>query len=246
VAAQEAYDRAATFGHDPQPGLTLLWLAQGRVEAAAAAIRRQLSEAHDPVHRSQLLPAAVDVLLAADQRDEAAALAAEMQTIAGSFGCPSVQARADHTAALVALESGDPAAALPLLRRARAVWDRLGARYESARSGVLPGRALRALGDDESAVTELTTARRILADVGAAPAEREAAMLIAPTYPSGLTEREVEVLRLVASGRTNPEIAKMLFISEKTVSRHLSNIFTKLDVSSRTAATAFAFEHRLT
>jgi DNA-binding CsgD family transcriptional regulator len=246
AVAQEAYDRAATFGHDPQPGLTLLWLAQGRVEAAAAAIRRQLSEAHDPVHRSQLLPAAVDVLLAADQRDEAAALAAEMQTIAGSFGCPSVQARADHAAALVALESGDPAAALPLLRRARAVWDRLGARYESARSGVLLGRALRALGDEESAVTELTTARRILADVGAAPAEREAAMLIAPTYPSGLTEREVEVLRLVASGRTNPEIAKMLFISEKTVSRHLSNIFTKLDVSSRTAATAFAFEHRLT
>jgi DNA-binding CsgD family transcriptional regulator len=243
--AQAAYDRSVTFGHDPQPGLTLLWLAQGRIEAAVAAIRRQLSEAGDPVHRSQLLPAAVDVLLAADQRDEAASLAAEMQTIASSFGCPSVQARADHAGAMVALESGDPAAALPLLRRARAAWDKLGARYESARSGVLFGRALRALGDEDSAVTELTTARRFLADLGAAPAEREAAMLIAPIYPSGLTEREVEVLRLVASGRTNPEIAKVLFISEKTVSRHLTNIFTKIDVSSRTAAAAFAFEHHM-
>jgi DNA-binding CsgD family transcriptional regulator len=245
TGAQAAYDRAVTFGHDPQPGQALLWLAQGRVEAAIAAIRRQLGEAGDPVHRSQLLPAAVEVLLAADQRDEAASLAAEMQAIAGSFGCPSVQARADYAAALVAVESGDPAAALPLLRRARASWDKLGARYESARSGVLLGRALRALGDEESAVTELTTARVRLAELGAAPAEREAAMLIAPTYPSGLTEREVEVLRLVASGRTNPEIAKLLFISEKTVSRHLSNIFTKLDVSSRTAATAFAFEHHM-
>jgi DNA-binding NarL/FixJ family response regulator len=147
---------------------------------------------------------------------------------------------------LVALERGDPAAAVPLLRRAPAAWDRLGARYESARGGVLLGPALRALGDEDSTTTELTTARRRLTELGAAPAEREVAVLLAPTYPSGLTEREVEVLRLVASGRTNPEIAKLLFIREKTVSRHLSNIFTKLDVSSRTAASAFAYEHHLT
>jgi DNA-binding NarL/FixJ family response regulator len=108
---------------------------------------------------------------------------------------------------------------------------------------VLLGPALRALGDEDSTTTELTTARRRLTELGAAPAEREVAVLLAPTYPSGLTEREVEVLRLVASGRTNPEIAKLLFIREKTVSRHLSNIFTKLDVSSRTAASAFAYEH---
>ena len=159
--AHAAYEQAITFGHEPQPGLALLWLAQGRTEAAVAAIRRLLGEYGDPVHRSQLLPAAVEVLLAARQHDEAAARAAELTPIAGSFGCASVQARADHAAALVALEAGDAADAMPLLRRAGAVWERLGARYEAARSRMLLGRALRALGDDDSAVTELTAAQRL-------------------------------------------------------------------------------------
>jgi len=112
-----------------------------------------------------------------------------------------------------------------------------------SRSG---GRALRALGDEESAVTELAAARRSFADLGASPAEREAATLITRAHPGGLTSREVEVLRLVAAGKSNPEIAGQLFLSEKTVARHLSNIFTKLDVTSRTAAAAFAYEHHLT
>jgi DNA-binding NarL/FixJ family response regulator len=111
---------------------------------------------------------------------------------------------------------------------------------------MLLGRALRALGDDESAVTEITAARRTFAELGAVPAEREAAALITTTYPGGLTTREVEVLRLVAAGKTNPEIAALLFLSEKTVARHLSNIFTKLDVTSRTAAAGYAFEHHIT
>ena len=243
--AHAAYQQAITFGHEPQPGLALLWLAQGRTEAAVAAIRRLLAEYGDPVHRAQLLPAAVEVLIAARQHDEAAARAVELTAIAGSFGCASVQARADHTAALVALEAGDAADAMPLLRRAGAVWERLGARYEAARSRMLLGRALRALGDDDSAVTELTAAQCAFAYLGAAPAEREAATLNAPTYPGGLTTREVEVLRLVAAGKTNPEIAALLVLSEKTVARHLSNIFAKLDVTSRTAAAAFAFEHHL-
>lgn len=246
TGAQAAYDRAVAFGHEPQPGLALLWLAQGRSEAAAAAIRRLLGEAGDPVHRSQLLPTAVEVLLATDQRHEASAIAAELASIAGSFGCPSVQAHADHTAALVALESSDPAAAMPLLRQARATWERLGGRYEIARCRVQLGRALRALGDEESAVTELVAAQRSFAELGARPAEQEAATLITPTYPSGLTAREVEVLRLVAAGKSNQEIAAVLFLSEKTVARHLSNIFTKLGVASRTAAAAFAFEHHIT
>jgi DNA-binding NarL/FixJ family response regulator len=245
AGAQAAYDRAVAFGHEPQPGLALLWLARGRAEAAGAAIRRLLAEADDPVHRSQLLPAAVEVLLATDRQDEATALAAELESIAASFGCPSVQARACHTAALVALESGDPAAAMPLLRQAGAVWERLGGRYETARCRVQLGRALRALGDEESAVTELAAARRTFAELGTAPAEREAAALITPMYPSRLTAREVEVLRLVAAGKSNPEIAAQLFLSEKTVARHLSNIFTKLDVTSRTAAAAFAYEHHI-
>jgi DNA-binding NarL/FixJ family response regulator len=125
------------------------------------------------------------------------------------------------------------------------VWERLGARYDTARSRVLIGRALRALGDEESAVRELAAARRTLAELGARPAEQEASALIRPTLPGGLTEREVEVLRLVAAGKTNPEIAELLVLSEKTVGRHLTNIFNKINVTTRTAAAAFAFEHQL-
>jgi DNA-binding NarL/FixJ family response regulator len=186
------------------------------------------------------------VLLATDRPDQASATAAELQSIAGSFGCDSVQAQANQAAALVALGSGDPAAALPLLRQARAVWERLGGRYEIARCRVQLGRALRALGDEESAITELAAAQHSFAELGTAPAEREAAALITRTYPSGLTAREVEVLCLVAAGKSNHEIAAQLILSEKTVARHLSNIFTKLDVTSRTAAAAFAYEHHIT
>jgi DNA-binding CsgD family transcriptional regulator len=244
AGAAAAYESAVAFGYEPQPGLALLWLAQGRSAAAVAAVRRLLGEAADPVHRSRLLPAAVEVMLGSEA-DAAAGHAAELRSIAASFECASVQARSDHASAAVALANGDAAAALPLLRREAGVWERLGARYDAARCRVLLGRALRALGDDESAVTELTVARRTLAELGARPAEQEAAMLIRPALPSGLTEREVEVLRLVASGKTNPEIAALLVLSEKTVGRHLSNIFVKTNVTTRTAAAAFAFEHQL-
>ena len=123
TGAQQAYEQAVAFGHEPHPGLALLWLTQGRAEAAAAAIGRLLGETGDPVHRSQLLPPAVEVLLATDHRDEAATVAAELESIASSFGCPPVRARADFAAALATLECGDPAAAMPLLRRASAVWN---------------------------------------------------------------------------------------------------------------------------
>ena len=184
AGAAAAYEAAVNFGYEPQPGLALLWLAQGRTAAAVAAVRRLLGETGDPVHRSRLLPAAVEVLLADGQADDAAGLAAELRSIAASFGCPSVQASADHASAAVALATGDPATALPLLRRERAVWERLGARYDTARCRVLLGRALRALGDDQSAVTELSAARRALAELGARPAEHEAAALIRPTLPA--------------------------------------------------------------
>jgi DNA-binding CsgD family transcriptional regulator len=245
AGAAAAYEQASSLGYEPQPGLALLWLAQGRITAADAAARRLLTEVRDPVHRSRLLPAAVEIFLAADQRDDAASVAAELQSIAASFGCPPVQARADQASAEVALASGDPAEALTLLRRVRTVWERLSARYDTARCRLLLGRALRALGDEESAVAELAAARRAFTEMGARPAEREAAALIRPTLPRGLTEREVEVLRLVAAGKTNPEIAELLVLSEKTVGRHLSNIFSKIDVTTRTAAAAFAFEHQL-
>jgi DNA-binding CsgD family transcriptional regulator len=245
AGASAAYDAAATFGYEPQPGLALLWLAQGRTRAAIGAVQRLVGEAGDPVRRSRLLPAAVEVELAGGHADDAAAHAEDLRSIAASFGCPPVQARADHAGAEVALAAGDAAAVLPLVRRALSVWERLGARYDVARCRVVLGRALRALGDEESAVTELSAARRAFADLGARPAEREVDAVLRRALPFGLTLREVEVLRLVAAGRTNSEIAALLVLSEKTVGRHLSNIFNKIDVTTRTAAAAFAYEHQL-
>jgi DNA-binding CsgD family transcriptional regulator len=244
-AAEAAYTEALGYGHEPQPGLALLWLARGRVAAAAGAIKRLLVEPRDPVHRSQLLPAAVEILLAAGETDLATDTSAELSEIAAGFGCAALRAMASRAAGHVALTRGDHAGAIPELRRAGRLWNALGAPYEAARCAVLLGRALRALGDEDSAAAELATARRTFAGLGAGPAEREAAALLRPCAPGGLSAREIEVLRLVAAGKTNPEIAAALFLSEKTVARHLSNIFAKIDVASRTAAAAFAFEHRL-
>ncbi|WP_436493251.1 LuxR C-terminal-related transcriptional regulator [Actinokineospora sp. HUAS TT18] len=244
-AAQAAYDRANGYGHEPQPGLALLWLATGRKEAALAAVRRLLLEPRPLPHRSHLLPGAVEVLLGAGEPADAAALSVELMSIAESFGCPALRAMAHYARGAVVLDI-DPSTALADLRTAAHEWQRLSAPYEIARCRLLMGKALRALGDEQSAATELTAAHQAFHDLGAAPAEQAAARMLTPTVPGGLTEREVEVLRLVAAGRSNPEIAATLVLSEKTVARHLSNIFAKLDVPSRTAAAKFAYENRLT
>jgi DNA-binding CsgD family transcriptional regulator len=165
--------------------------------------------------------------------------------LARRFGCAALQAMSAFATASLTIREGDPAGALPYLRKATALWGRVGSPYEVARCRMSIGLACRALGDEETAVSELTVARRAFADLRAAPAERVAAGYLAPTTPGGLSARELEVLRLLASGRSNPEIANVLVLSEKTVARHLSNIYAKLDVSSRTAAAAFAFENRL-
>jgi DNA-binding CsgD family transcriptional regulator len=244
--ADEAYQHASSYGHEPQPGLALLWLAQGRGEAALAAIRRLLAEPRDPVRRAQLLPAAVQVLLAGEDTEEAAAVADELAGIAESFRGTAQRAMAGYATGSVLLARRDCAGALAQLRISAELWAGLGATYEVARCRVLIGQAYQLLGDLESARAELAAAGRIFSELGAAPATAEVSRLMQPTAtPGGLTAREVEVLRLVASGRSNTEIATELFLSEKTVARHLSNIFGKIDVSSRTAAAAFAFEHRL-
>lgn len=245
AGAEAAYDRAAGFGYEPQPGLALLWSARGRKQAAVAAVCRLLGEQVGPVRRSHLLPGAVEVLLAAAQTDHADELSVELAGIAESFGCPALRAMAGYARGGVLLARAEPAAALPELRTALHEWRRLSSPYEMARCRVLIGRALRDLADEQSATNEFAAARQAFHDLGAVPAEQEAAHLLAPAAPGGLTAREVEVLRLVAAGRSNPEIAARLVLSEKTVARHLSNIFTKLDVSSRTAAAAFAYENRL-
>ena len=244
-AAEASYALAAEHGYEPQPGLALLWLARGRTDAAVAAVRRLVAEPRDPVHRSQLLPGAVEILLAAGEIDGAEELATELAGFATDAGCAGLRAMAEQAHASVLVARGDGAAALPRLRQAIQLWGSVGARFEAARCRELVGRAYRLLGDEESALGELTAARKVFRELGARPAEEDLDRLLEPAAPAGLTAREVEVLRLVAAGRSNPEIAAELVLSEKTVARHLSNIFGKLEVTSRTAAAAYAFQHHL-
>jgi DNA-binding NarL/FixJ family response regulator len=157
-----------------------------------------------------------------------------------------VDAAAAHAHGAVELAAGDAAGSLPYLRKALQLWARAEATYDRGRSRLLVGRALAAVGDAESSRRELEAARTTFRQIGASPSADEVDHLLAPaSLPAGLTAREAEVLRLVASGRSNAQIAADLVLSEKTVARHLSNIFGKLGVGSRTAATAFAFEHGL-
>jgi DNA-binding CsgD family transcriptional regulator len=244
--ADAAYQVAADHGYDPQPGLALLWLAQGRPDAARGALDRLLAEVRGPVHRSRLLPAAIEVLVGCGDVERARGAAGELGSLAASFGCVSMEAMAAQASGAVELAAGDAPGALPYLRKARQLWTRVDDPYERARTQVLTGRALAAAGDGESARRELEAARTTFRRLGAGPAADEVTVLLAPpSLPGGLTAREVEVLRLVASGHRNAQVAAALVLSEKTVARHLSNIFGKLDVGSRTAATAYAFEHRL-
>jgi ATP/maltotriose-dependent transcriptional regulator MalT len=244
-AAAAAYEAAAEVGDDPQPGQLLLWLSVGRVEAAVATARRLLDEIPDPVHRSRLLPAVAEVLIAGGDLDGAAAAADELDQIATTFGSAALSAAAAYAKGSVSLAHPDPAAALPLLRQAWRIWLDLGARYHAAWARARIGQAFRAMGDEDSARAELVVAGRTFEELGAAPAQSSVERMLGGGRPDGLTARELEVLRLVAAGRTNPQIAAELFLSEKTVARHLSNIFGKTNVTSRTAAAAYAFQHQL-
>ena len=247
-AAEDAYRRASRAGRQPQPGLALLRLARGDAEAAGTLIRRALAEVRDPLQRARLLPAHVEIMIALDALDEARESCAELDRIAGRYGTGVLGTQAAHVRGAVTLAEGHPSAALPLLRRAYAEWQALEAPYEAARVRVLLGLACRALGDDEGARLELDAAAAAFTELGAAPDALRAEALVRGRprrAPHGLTPRELEVLELVATGRTNQAIGEVLFISEKTVARHVSNIFMKIGVSSRAAATAFAYQHGL-
>jgi DNA-binding CsgD family transcriptional regulator len=244
-AAEAAYEDAARWGCEPQPGLALLSLARGRTTAAVASVHRLLDEARDPVTRSRRLSAVVEVLVAAGELDAAQEASDELGSLAQAFGSAAISAKASYAAGLVSLARGDPAGSLAQFRRAWKAWIGLGARYDAARARVRIGLALRSLGDAASATSELSLALRTFSELGTEPARREVARLLAAGLPDGLTPREVEVLRLVASGQSNPQVAATLFLSEKTVARHLSNIFTKTGVTSRTAAAAYAHAHDL-
>jgi ATP/maltotriose-dependent transcriptional regulator MalT len=248
ASAEEAYREASRWTRAPRPGLALLRLAQGDVEAALGAIRRLLDEARERHARPAVLGAAVEIALAANDVAAARAAADELSRIAGELDAPYLRALADHAAGAVLLAEGEPRAALDVLRRAWSAWQELEAPYESARVRVLIGRACRELGDEDAAEMELDAGRCVFQQLGAATdlARVEALSRKAAAGGAGrLTAREVQVLRLVAAGKTNRAIATDLVISEKTVARHLSNIFTKLGISSRAAATAYAYEHEL-
>jgi DNA-binding CsgD family transcriptional regulator len=246
--AEEGYTRASGFGREPQPGLALLRLAQGRRDAAATAIRRVVETTSNPVARARYLPALVEIAIAVGDLESARRACEELDTTAESLGSEVLGAMAAHARGSLHLVEGDAKAALAPLRRAFEVWLRLGAPYIAARVRILLARACHALGDSDACRLERDAARAVLVELGAAPdvAAIDALEERAPPESAhGLSPRELEVLRLVATGQTNKAIAKQLFLSEKTVDRHVSNIFTKLDVGSRAAATAFAYEHDL-
>jgi len=246
--AEESYRRASQAGRKPHPGLALLRLAQGNIDAAGAAARRMLEETREARGRARLLGAAVEIMIAQHDLVSARVAAGELSQIARGFDSGLLQAAAAYASGAIALAAGDAAGSLEPLRTAWAAWQELRAPYEVARVRELIGRAYRELGDEEGAQMEFEAAQEAFDRLGAAPdAARVAALALPSGVPvsEGLTGREVEVLRLVATGKTNRAIAQELSISEKTVARHLSNIFTKLDLSSRSAATAYAYEHKL-
>jgi DNA-binding NarL/FixJ family response regulator len=247
-AAETAYREASRFGCEPQPGLALLRLAQGKRDAAVAAIRRTVSETTQALKRAALLPAYVEIMLAAGDVEAARSACRELDEIAERHGTGMLDAMAAQARGETALAEGDAQAALAALRRACQAWQELDAPHEAARARALVGLTCRSLGDEDTAAFDLEAARGSFTQLRAAPALAWIDALSggdAPPADHGLTAREHEVLRLVAAGKSNREIAAALVISERTVARHLQNIFAKLRVSSRTAASRFAFEHDL-
>ena len=246
--AEDGYREANRFGRDAQPGLALLRLAQGRLDPAAAGLRRALDEDGPRLRRPSQLAAAVEVALAAGDLAWAHAAADELAELAQARDVPLINAIRAQAEGAIRLAEDDARAALPAARRAWALWYELDAPYEAARARVVVGLACRALGDEDAARMELEAARRVFGELSAGPDMARVDALMGSTTPPaahGLSVRELEVLRMVATGRTNRTIAGELFLSEKTIARHLSNIFVKLGVATRAAATAYAYEHGL-
>jgi DNA-binding NarL/FixJ family response regulator len=246
--ADDAYREASQHGFDAQPGWALLQLARGNAEAAAAAIRRVLGETTEPLRRAGLLPGYVAFLVSVGDVDEARSASGELGELAAEYESALLQAMAAQARGTVELAAGDPGVALVSLREALRAWLELEAPHEAACTRVLVGKACQALGDRDAFALELEAARNVFEELGAAPDLARVDKLtgrVETNARHGLTPRELQVLRLVATGKSNREIAGSLVISEHTVARHVQNIFTKLGVPSRTAAGAFAFEHDL-
>ncbi|HEX6760253.1 MAG TPA: response regulator transcription factor, partial [Propionibacteriaceae bacterium] len=245
---EEAFEQATAFGHVAQPGLALYRLGQGNAQAAGAGLRRVLAERERAGDRLILLPAAVEVCLAAGRIDDAKDFITEMAQTAHTYPTTAMRAILDTAHGAVALSEDRPADALARLRAASERWRELDAPYEIAQVGARIGEGCRALGDEEGARMEFRAALATFERLGARPdASRVRGLLSGRNaHLAALSPREIEVLGLIAMGRTNAEIATQLYLSERTIHRHVSNILTKLDVRSRTSAAAYAVQHGLT
>lgn len=255
-SAEAAYRRASRHGHQPMPGLALLELARGDAPAAASSIGGTLDQPQDPKLRPALLAAAVEIRRAAGDLPGARSAALELAAIAEGASSPALSAMAAQAMGSVLTAEGDTRAGAEQLRDALGTWQRLSMPYEAARAGVLLGLACAATGDQTSAALHFDNAGETFAELGAAPDLDRLRPLAAglvgrsrggtdPAAAAGLSRREAEVLVHVAAGKTNREIAGDLMISQHTVGRHLEHIFTKLGVTTRAAATAWAYEHDL-
>jgi DNA-binding CsgD family transcriptional regulator len=243
--AEDAYRRANALGVQPEPGLSRLRTVQGRPEVAVRTLRRLCGEGRPAEDRAELLAARVEADLARGDVAAARAGADELRALTDDLDSPLLHGLADQAEGAVLLAEDQPDAALDVLRRAQLRWSELDLPYGCAQVRVLAGTCLRRLGEPEAADLEIDAARECFARLGAV---RDLARLdqpARPEQPGGLTSRELEVVRLVAAGHTNRAIAGQLFLSEKTVARHLANIYAKLDVPSRAAATAYAYDHGL-
>jgi ATP/maltotriose-dependent transcriptional regulator MalT len=243
--AEDAYRDAIRWGASPQPGLAWLRLGQGQQETAASGIRRAVDDEGDVVARCQLLPACVEIMLKVGDVEAAAAASESLSAVAGELDTPLLRALDDRCRGAVLLAQGAPREAYELLRQACRQLQGIDALYEVAHTRVLIAQACRALGDEDAAGLELDAARWMFERLGARPDLAQLSDTTSAPSKGGLTGREIEVLALVAAGNTNRQIAASLVISEKTVARHVSNIFSKIGVTSRAAATSYAYQHDL-
>jgi DNA-binding CsgD family transcriptional regulator len=245
---EEAYQQAVAFGRLVQPGLALYRLSQGDVQAAYTGLHRVLAEREQAADRLVLLPAIVEVDLVAGRVTSAEDAVAEMERIADVYPTTAAQSTVAAARGAIALAEDRPTDALVHLRNAANGWRELGVPYEAAMVGVRIAEVCWALGDKDGVRMELDAALATFIRLGARPDADRAHKLLSDLLDdaSGLSSRETEVLRLIVDGQTNAEIAAKLYLSERTVHRHVSNILTKLGVRSRTAAAILAVQHRLT
>lgn len=243
-AAEAAYRDALAHGKDPQPGLALMRAAQGRTGSALAALKRALEEPRPGQLNAGLWRALVDVALAHGDVGCAVDAAARLDELAKASDARFLRAAAAMARGRVALRTGEPQQALASLREALEGFGAAGSPYDVARCRVAVAEACEAYGDRETARLERDAARQTFRSLRAVP-DLEALDGVTRKERHGLTAREAEVLRLVASGATNRGIADQLVLSEKTVARHVANVFAKIGVSNRAAATDWAHRRGL-